>query len=183
MLVVKWRANLRQSCLARKRSSVFKEKNTSLPVKFTSHGYLKTRDQNIKKRLVYFWKEANKVERSGAHSRWSKGQSPSRQESITRILWYWVKLDLNCVLVLCFLIVWFFHIQQEDMNVLSVLLPKAGYQYRASYDLPQTCLPEKAFSHAKGFCFLPVLKMEICKQRLDTTQQWYMWAGFFFLWI
>ena len=26
----------------------------------------------------------------------------SRQESITRILWYWVKLDLNCVLVLCF---------------------------------------------------------------------------------
>ena len=59
-------------------------------------------DQSIKKRFVYFWKEANKVERSGAHSRWSKGQSPSRQESITRILWYWVKLDLNCVLVLCF---------------------------------------------------------------------------------
>ena len=26
----------------------------------------------------------------------------SRQESISRILWYWVKLDLNCVLVLCF---------------------------------------------------------------------------------
>ena len=54
-----------------------------------------------------------------------------------------------------------------------VLLPK-GHQYRASYDLPQTCLPEKAFSHAKRFCFLPVIKMEICKQRLDTTQQWYM---------
>ena len=140
-------------------------------------------DQNIKKkRFVYFWKEANKVERSVAHSRRSKGQSPSLQESITRILWYWVKLDLNCVLVLCFLIVWFFHKQQEDMIVLLVLLPK-GYQYRASYDLPQTCLPEKAFSHAKRFCFLPVIKMEICKQRLDTTQQWYMWAGFFFLWI
>ena len=40
---------------------------------------------------------------------------------------------------------------------------------RASYDLPQTCLPEKAFSHAKGFCLLPVIKMEICKQRLDTN--------------
>ena len=97
----------------------------------------------------------------------------SRQESISRILWYWVKLDLNCVLVLCFLIVWFFHIQQEDMNVLSVPLPK-GHQYRASYYLQQTCLPEKAFSHAKRFCLLPVIKMEICKQRLDTTQQWYM---------
>ena len=42
---------------------------------------------------------------------------------------------------------------------------------RASYDLLQTCLPEKAFSRAKGYCLLPVIKMEICKQRLDTNNR------------
>ena len=41
---------------------------------------------------------------------------------------------------------------------------------RACYDLPQAYLPEKAFSHAKGFSLLPaVIKMEMCKQRLDTN--------------
>ena len=141
-------------------------------------------DQNIKKRFAYFWIEANKVERSGAHSRWSKGQSPSRQESITRILWYWVKLDWNCVLVPCFFGRLVFPHTARGHERPFGAFTKGGIPIQSSYDLPQTCLPEKAFSHAKRLCLLPVRNMEICEPRLvDTTQQWYMWAGFYFLWI
>ena len=72
--------------------------------------------------------------------------------------------------VFFFLVVWFFQIKREDMDAsFRFFFSHRDTNTRASYDLPQTCLPEKAFSHAKGFCLLPVIKMEICKQRLDTN--------------
>ena len=83
-----------------------------------------------------------------------------------------IKLCFNSA-VSFFLVVWFFQIKCEDMDAsVSVFFfchRDTCTNTRASYDLPQTCLPEKAFSHAKGFCLLPVIKMVICKQRLDTN--------------
>ena len=66
-----------------------------------------------------FLKRANRVVRPEAHSRWSKERSPDWQVSITRILWYWVRLT---VLIQCFF--------SRLVFPLSVLLPQ-GYQYKS----------------------------------------------------
>ena len=120
--------------------------------------WLPQNQTSITKRFVHFLKRSNRVARPEAHSRWSKERSPAWQESITRILWYWVRL---IVLIQCFF--------GRLVLPLSVLMPR-DTNTRACCDLPQACLPEKVFSHAKGFCLLTaVIKMEMCKQRLDTN--------------
>ena len=149
---------------------------TSLSVKFKqTHLCLVATskpDQNNKAVRPYL-KRANRVVRPEAHSRWSKKRSPAWQESITRILWYWVRLT---VLIQCFF--------GRLVLPLSVLLPR-DTNTRACYALPHACLPEKAFSHAKGFCLLTAVKMS--KQRLDTNNSVmslsHVYASFYLLWM
>ena len=69
------------------------------------------------------------------------------------------------------MVVCFFQIKCEDMDASFRFSLPQGHIYKSLLwsATKWTCLPEKAFSHAKGFCLLPVIKMEICKQRLDTN--------------
>ena len=94
---------------------------TSLSVKFKqTHLCLvaTSKPDQHNKAVRPFLKRANRVVRPEAHSRWSKERSPAWQESITRILWYWVRLTV--------LIQYFFG---RLVFLLSVRLPQ-GYQYK-----------------------------------------------------
>ena len=94
--------------------------------------------------------------------------------------WNWARKGERNRLITIFSVIWSIHNKKSQR---CFMFPcHRSSNIKASY-LPQSWLPEKAFSQAKKILVFSRYKDGTMQPKVRYGQQCYMWAGFYLLWI